>query len=107
NAVVLKHSSRSALCGEHFANAFRDAGAPEGLFQSLHCDHATAGRMAADARVGYVAFTGSVAGGHAIYGAVAQKRFTDVGLELGGKDGAYVAEDADPVHAAAQLVDGA
>jgi acyl-CoA reductase-like NAD-dependent aldehyde dehydrogenase len=107
NAVVLKHSSRSALCGDHFADAFRDAGAPEGLFQSLHCDHATAARVATDARVGYVAFTGSVAGGRAVYSTVASKRFIDVGLELGGKDAAYVAEDADPVAAAVSLVDGA
>jgi acyl-CoA reductase-like NAD-dependent aldehyde dehydrogenase len=34
-------------------------------------------------------------------------RFIDCGLELGGKDGAYVAADADLEKAAADLVDGA
>lgn len=107
NAVLLKHSSRTALCGEHFARAFAVAGAPEGLVQAFQCDHALAARVAADRRVSYVAFTGSVAGGHAVYRAVASGGFADAGLELGGKDGAYVAPDADVEQAAAGLVDGA
>jgi acyl-CoA reductase-like NAD-dependent aldehyde dehydrogenase len=107
NAVVLKHSSRTALCGEHFADAFARAGAPEGLFCAIHCDHALAARIARDRRVGFVAFTGSVAGGHAVYQAVASGHFADAGLELGGKDAAYVAEDVDVAATAASLVDGA
>ncbi|MBW2459282.1 MAG: aldehyde dehydrogenase family protein [Deltaproteobacteria bacterium] len=107
NAVVLKHSTRTALCGEHFAQAFEQAGAPPGLLQALHCDHATAARVARDRRVAYVAFTGSVSGGRAVYQAVAGAQFSDVGLELGGKDAAYVAPDANLEQAAAGLVDGA
>jgi acyl-CoA reductase-like NAD-dependent aldehyde dehydrogenase len=107
NAVLLKHSTRTALSGEHFAEAFARAGAPAGLFQALHCDHASAARIARDRRIGYVAFTGSVSGGHAVYQSVASERFIDAGLELGGKDGAYVAPDADIERAAASLVDGA
>lgn len=107
NAVVLKHSSRSALCGEHFADAFARAGAPAGLVQALHCDHATSERIAGDRRVGYVAFTGSVQGGRRIYQAVAAGHFADAGLELGGNDAAYVAPDADVEKAADGLVDGA
>src|SRR6185369_11425183 len=64
NAVVLKHSSRSALCGEHFAGAFERAGAPKGLVQALHCDHPTSEQICADPRVDFVAFTGSVQAGH-------------------------------------------
>ena len=107
NAVVLKHSTRSALCGEHFADAFARAGAPEHVVQALHCDHATSERMVGDPRVGYVAFTGSVQGGHKLYAATAAKHFIDVGLELGGKDPAYVAPDADLDKAVDGLVDGA
>jgi acyl-CoA reductase-like NAD-dependent aldehyde dehydrogenase len=107
NALLLKHSTRSALCGEHFADAFARAGAPAGLVQALHCDHATSERMVGDPRVGYVAFTGSVQGGHKIYAATAAHHFIDVGLELGGKDPAYVAPDADLEKAVAGLVDGA
>ncbi|UQA56663.1 aldehyde dehydrogenase family protein [Polyangium aurulentum] len=107
NAVVLKHSPRSPLCGEHFADAFRDAGAPAGLVQALHCDHEMAGRILADPRVDHVAFTGSVSGGHKVYAQAAASRFVDVGLELGGKDAAYVAADADFDKAVDGLVDGA
>jgi acyl-CoA reductase-like NAD-dependent aldehyde dehydrogenase len=107
NAVLLKHSTRTALVAEHFADAFAAAGAPEGLVTAVHCDHDAAARIAADRRIGYVAFTGSVSGGHAVYRAVASAGFHDAGLELGGKDGAYVAADADVPKAAASLVDGA
>jgi acyl-CoA reductase-like NAD-dependent aldehyde dehydrogenase len=107
NALVLKHSTRSALCGEHFADAFIAAGAPEGLVTAIHCDHAMAATIAADPRVGYVAFTGSVGGGRAVYRAVASNNFADVGLELGGKDAAYIAADADVARAVDGVVDGA
>jgi len=107
NAVVLKHSPRSPLCGEHFARAFAAAGAPAGLIQALHCDHLTSERIAGDRRVDHVAFTGSVFGGHRIYAAAAAGRFVEVGLELGGKDAAYVAADADLAQAATGIVDGA
>jgi acyl-CoA reductase-like NAD-dependent aldehyde dehydrogenase len=48
----------------------------------------------------------SVRGGHEVY-AEAARRFIDAGLELGGKDPAYVAADADFDHAVVNLVDGA
>lgn len=52
-----------------------------------------------------MAFTGSVGGGHAVYQEAA-RRFIDVGLELGGKDPAYVAEDADFEATVEGIVDG-
>ncbi|HSN98745.1 MAG TPA: aldehyde dehydrogenase family protein [Candidatus Nanopelagicales bacterium] len=107
NAVVLKHSPRSPLCGEHFAGAFARAGAPANLVQALHCDHPMAQRIAGDPRVGHVAFTGSVEGGRKVYAATAVKPWVEAGLELGGKDGAYVAADADLAKAVDGIVDGA
>ena len=47
-----------------------------------------------DPRYRFVAFTGSVRGGHEVYRAVSQ-RVLGIGLELGGKDAAYVLDDAD------------
>jgi acyl-CoA reductase-like NAD-dependent aldehyde dehydrogenase len=47
-----------------------------------------------------------VGGGRSVQRA-ASERFIGVGLELGGKDPAYVREDADLDHAVAELVDGA
>jgi acyl-CoA reductase-like NAD-dependent aldehyde dehydrogenase len=106
NSVIVKHSPRSPLCGEHFARAFRDAGAPEGVVQALHCDHPTSERIVGDRRIGYVVFTGSVLGGHRIQAAAAQS-FVGVGLELGGNDPAYVAEDCDLAKTVENIVDGA
>ncbi len=105
NAVIVKHSPRSPLCGMHFARAFREAGAPEDLVQSLDCDHPTSERIVGDPRVDHVVFTGSVFGGHRIQQA-ASKRFLHVGLELGGNDPAYVAPDCDLDKTVENIVDG-
>jgi acyl-CoA reductase-like NAD-dependent aldehyde dehydrogenase len=106
NAVVVKHSPRSPLCGDHFARAFAQAGAPAGLVQALSCDHPMSEKIVGDRRVDHVLFTGSVYGGHRIQQAAAG-RFLHVGLELGGNDPAYVAADADLEKTVENLVDGA
>jgi len=106
NAVVLKPSSQTPGVAERYSQAFKKAELPDGVFQSLFLTHDDASTLMQDTRVNYVAFTGSVAGGHAVNAALAQK-FTNAGLELGGKDPAYVRSDADPVAAAVALADGA
>jgi acyl-CoA reductase-like NAD-dependent aldehyde dehydrogenase len=106
NTVVLKVASQTPLVAEHYAAAFAAAGLPEGVFQFVHTDHDTVARMVGDRRVDFVAFTGSVAGGHAVQRAAAE-RFMGLGLELGGKDPAYVRADAPIESTAASLVDGA
>lgn len=106
NAVILKHSAQTPLCAERFAKAFHKAGLPEGVFQFLHLSHDDVNRVIGDGRVGFVAFTGSVAGGHAVQQA-ASGRFVGTALELGGKDPAYVRADANLGHAVENLVDGA
>jgi acyl-CoA reductase-like NAD-dependent aldehyde dehydrogenase len=106
NAVVVKHSPRTPLCGEHFARAFADAGGPPNVVQALFVDYETTERMVRDERIDAVLFTGSVLGGHRIQ-AAAKDRFVRVGLELGGNDPAYVAEDADLANTVENVVDGA
>jgi acyl-CoA reductase-like NAD-dependent aldehyde dehydrogenase len=106
NVVLLKHSAQTPLCAERFADCFREAGLPEGVFQFLHMGHEDTDRVIRDPRVDFVAFTGSVAGGHAVQRA-ASERFVGTGLELGGCDPAYVRHDADVAHAVENLVDGA
>lgn len=106
NAVLLKHSDQTPLAAERMRNAFLAAGAPRGVIEALHLSHASVADVVRDARVGYVHFTGSVPGGRAVKRAAAE-RFIEVGLELGGKDPAYVRADADLDHAAANLADGA
>ena len=106
NVVLLKHSAQTPLCAERFEECLREAGLPEGAFQALHLRHADTERVIRDPRVDFVAFTGSVAGGHAVQRAAAE-RFVGTGLELGGCDPAYVRHDADLAHAIENLVDGA
>src|SRR5690606_29180481 len=89
------------------AAAFAEAGGPLDLLAPLHVDHEVAARIFDHPAIGYVSFTGSVRGGRQVAAEVARRRFVEVGLELGGKDAAYVAGDADPAAAAAGLVDGA
>jgi acyl-CoA reductase-like NAD-dependent aldehyde dehydrogenase len=106
NSVLIKHASRTPLCGNHFADAFARAGALKDLVVAVHADHRVSEAVIARPEVGYVSFTGSVRGGHEIV-RNASSRFIDTGLELGGKDPAYVAADADFDHAVENLVDGA
>jgi acyl-CoA reductase-like NAD-dependent aldehyde dehydrogenase len=106
NAVILKHSSQTMICAERFAEAFAQAGLPEGAFQVLHMTHQATEKLAGSGRVDTVLFTGSVGGGRALHRA-AGGSFTPMGLELGGKDPAYVREDADLEFAAENLAEGA
>ena len=104
NAAILKHSAQTPLCADRFAVAFEKAGLPEGVFQYLHLDHDSVGRLVRE--VDFVSFTGSVEGGRAVQ-RDASERFIGVGLELGGKDPAYVRPDAPFEHTVENLVDGA
>jgi len=106
NAVILKHSAQTPLCAERFAECFEAAGLPKGVFQIVHASHEDTDRIIRDPRINFVAFTGSVAGGHAVQRA-ASSRFIGVGLELGGCDPVYVRHDANLTHAIENIVDGA
>jgi acyl-CoA reductase-like NAD-dependent aldehyde dehydrogenase len=106
NVVVLKHSAQTPLAAERFAECLTAAGLPKGVFQVLHASHDDTDRIIRDPRVDFVAFTGSVAGGHAVQRAAAT-RFIGVGLELGGCDPVYVRHDANLAHAIENIVDGA
>ena len=106
NAVILKHSAQTPLAAERFAEAFRKAGLPKGLFQFLHLGHDDVAKLIGTEGIDYVAFTGSVEGGRMVQQAAAG-RFIGLGLELGGCDPAYVRHDADLDHAIENLVDGA
>jgi acyl-CoA reductase-like NAD-dependent aldehyde dehydrogenase len=106
NAVLLKAASQTILTGERFQQAFDAAGLPKGLFQNLVLSHEDTARLISGRHVDHVSFTGSVAGGRAIERAAAGT-FVSVGLELGGKDPAYVRADAKLDHAIENVVDGA
>ena len=106
NTVILKHSAQTPLCAERLQQAFDAAGLPPGVFQHLHLGHAGTEAVIRAPEVDFVAFTGSVPGGEMVERAAAG-RFIGVGLELGGKDPAYVRRDADLQHAIETVTDGA
>lgn len=105
NAVLLKHSAQTPLVGERFQQAFDKAGLPAGLFQNLYLTHPQTNQMIQSSKVHQVNFTGSVAGGRAMEEAAAGM-FIGMGLELGGKDPAYVRADCDLDLAIESLADG-
>ncbi|MDB6143826.1 MAG: aldehyde dehydrogenase [Pseudomonas sp.] len=105
NSVILKHATQTLLVGERFAEALRRANLPAGLFHNLLLDHRQTAAIIASGRVQQVNFTGSVDAGKAMESA-AIGRFLGMGLELGGKDPAYVRADANLEHAVENLVDG-
>ena len=115
NAVLLKHASQTLRVGERFAEAFAEAGLPDGVFHHLVMDHERTAALVASGDVDMVCFTGSVPGGREIERAalgatdagVGGGRFVPVGLELGGKDPAYVRPDCDLAHAIENVADGA
>lgn len=107
NTVILKPSPQTPTVAERIASAFSEAGLPPGILQFFHCGSPTIMEsIVRDPRIAAVCFTGSVAGGLAVQSAAAD-RLVGVGLELGGKDPAYVRGDVDLKWAAAEIVDGA
>ncbi|MDH3537391.1 MAG: aldehyde dehydrogenase family protein, partial [Gammaproteobacteria bacterium] len=106
NTVVLKHSAQTPLCAERLQQAFDEAGLPAGAFRYLHLTHDDTERVIRAPEIDFVAFTGSVPGGEMVERA-APGRFIGVGLELGGKDPAYVRRDAKLQHAIETVTDGA
>jgi len=108
NAVIVKHARQTVLAAERMARVLAEADLPDGVFQAVHMDHDTAAAVMQAEPVRMICFTGSVRGGHAVQQAVAVAGgFPGTGLELGGKDPAYVRADADLKHAAAGIADGA
>lgn len=107
NALILKPSPQTPTIVEQVVAAFEEAGLPKNVIQSFHCGApSVVEKLVQSPQVDHVCFTGSVAGGLAVQKA-AVDRFINVGLELGGKDPAYVRGDVDVGFVAEQIVDGA
>lgn len=108
NAVIVKPAPQTPVPAERVLECFNAAGLPTNVLQVIHLSQAATLEVCADPRVNFVSFTGSVPGGRAVQEAAAHgKGFKGVGLELGGKDPAYVRADADLAYTVPNLVDGA
>ncbi|KAI1426574.1 aldehyde dehydrogenase [Xylaria sp. FL1777] len=106
NTVILKPSPQTPTIAEHVTKIFSEAGLPAGVLQYFHCGSPLIMEsFVRNPKISLICFTGSVAGGLAVQKA-ASDRIVNVGLELGGKDPAYVRKDVDLDWAAAEIVDG-
>ena len=103
----MKPSPQTPTIVEHISEIFAEAGLPPNVIQYFHSGSPLIiESIVRDPKVALICFTGSVAGGLAVQKAAAD-RVVNVGLELGGKDPAYVRSDVDLAWVAEEIVDGA
>lgn len=108
NSVILKPSPQTPTSAEQMQRVFNDAGLPEGVVQVFHSGSLTQiESIVRSPQIQLVCFTGSVANGLAVQTAANDRVSVRVGLELGGKDPAYIRSDVDVKWAAGEIVDGA
>lgn len=103
NAGLLKHASNVSGCALAIEEVFRDAGAPEGVFQTLLIASSRVEDLVRDPRVRAVTLTGSEPAGRAV-AATAGDSLKKTVLELGGSDPFIVCADADLDRAIATAV---
>lgn len=107
NPILLKHSVRTPTVGDYFEQAFKSVGATN-VVQHLFLDGKDIPLLYNENKINFVGFTGSVETGRTVLKNIAaSNRFIHQVFELGGKDPAYIREDADLEFAAANVVDGA
>jgi succinate-semialdehyde dehydrogenase / glutarate-semialdehyde dehydrogenase len=94
NSCLMKHDPHVPGCAEAIEACFREAGAPEGLFQALYLETPSVEAVIRDDRIRGVSFTGSSRGGSAVAG-IAGSAIKPAVLELGGSDPSIVLADAD------------
>ncbi|CDH50469.1 aldehyde dehydrogenase [Lichtheimia corymbifera JMRC:FSU:9682] len=108
NSVLLKQSPLTPKCADLFVETFHEAGVPKDVIQAVHVDDSGADYLVRHPNIEYVSFTGSVAVGKKIRKAIGdEERLIGLGMELGGKDPAYVLPDVDLDYAVENVVDGA
>src|SRR6266704_4156145 len=95
NTVVLKPAEDTPLLADRFVELFAEAGLPEGVVNVVHGFGETAGdALVRHPDVPIITFTGSRETGVAVTKAAADN-LKHVHLELGGKNGIIVMDDAD------------
>jgi succinate-semialdehyde dehydrogenase/glutarate-semialdehyde dehydrogenase len=101
NVMLLKHSSNVPQSALAIEEVFREAGLPEGVFQTLLIGSGAVEGLIGDRRVAGVTLTGSEGAGRTVAEA-AGRTLKKAVLELGGSDPFVVLADAD-IEAAATV----
>jgi succinate-semialdehyde dehydrogenase/glutarate-semialdehyde dehydrogenase len=99
NVGLLKHASNVPGCAKAIEEVFREAGYPEGVFQSLLIPSDLVDDIVDDDRVRAATLTGSGPAGRAV-ASTAGENLKKTVLELGGSDPFVVLDDADVERAA-------
>src|SRR2546422_6485210 len=94
NVMLLKHSSNVPQSALAIEEVFREAGVPEGVFQTLLIGSGAVDRLISDHRVAGVTLTGSEKAG-SLVAESAGRALKKTLLELGGSDPVIVLADAD------------
>ncbi len=105
NAVLYKPSEFASMTGQKIAQLLQQSGVPAGIF-SLIEGEGDVGAKLLESEIDAVFFTGSYTTGKKIAATIGP-RMIKMQLELGGKDPAYVREDADVEATACALAEGA
>lgn len=105
NTVLFKPSEYATLSGLAMVDLFHQSGIPKDVLLPV-IGGGSVGAALLEQPLQGVFFTGSYATGLKVASAAA-RRLIRCQVELGGKDPAYVCEDADPAAAALSLADGA
>jgi succinate-semialdehyde dehydrogenase/glutarate-semialdehyde dehydrogenase len=94
NTCIMKHDPHVPGCAAALEQAFKDAGAPEGLFQAVYLQTPDVEALIRNPHIQAVSFTGSSQGGAAV-AAIAASEIKPAVLELGGSDPCIVLDGAD------------
>jgi acyl-CoA reductase-like NAD-dependent aldehyde dehydrogenase len=105
NTLIFKHAPQTAIIGDWFHEASKQADLPEGVFNVVSAEHEDVEKLLNEGLVNALEFIGSTRGGFALRQAAASQPI-ELGLEMGGNDACYVRGDADLETAAREIVSG-
>jgi succinate-semialdehyde dehydrogenase/glutarate-semialdehyde dehydrogenase len=94
NTGILKHAANVTGCSMAIQSLFQDAGAPEGVFQSIVVPGNAMEHVVANPHIRSISLTGSTPAGRSV-AAMAGQHLKKTVLELGGSDPFIVLDDAD------------
>lgn len=105
NVMLLKHASNVSGCAVAIEKTIKEAGAPQGIFQTLLIPSSDINDLIAHDAIAAITLTGSTEAGRQV-ASIAGAHIKKQVLELGGSDAYIILEDADMQLAVKTCVDG-